>query len=407
MHKAGRTLLALGAAVTFGIGTAGTAMAATQSAVVTKDGESKTLYMLTSGDTNDILKTAGVTTSTGDLVLRSTSVEGKIKVDVRTAFPVTITADGQTKETTAHYGDTARQVLTAAGVTLGQVDIVNVPLDQPMPENTLLTVKRNHIVTVAADGVEYQVVQPVAVSAEETVRRAGVTLGSNDVVSTNTEKNSVTVSRVTYQETTTTEEIPFETVTKEDSSLTAGETSVQTAGINGQKQVVKRTKYINGKASETTVASETVTKAATNKVVLKGTKQKQTVASSTASSASSSTSSSSSASASTSSKKTTTANGLSYSRVITGKCTAYSGGGTTATGAPAAVGRVAVDPSEIPYGTRLYIASADGSYVYGYCVAADTGGFIYSSSTVVDLYMNTEAECESFGRRTMNIYILN
>ena len=37
----------------------------------------------------------------------------------------------------------------------------------------------------------------------------------------------------------------------------------------------------------------------------------------------------------------------------------------------------------------------------------DTGGFIYNSDTVLDLYMNTEAECQAFGRRDMMIYILD
>ena len=50
--------------------------------------------------------------------------------------------------------------------------------------------------------------------------------------------------------------------------------------------------------------------------------------------------------------------------------TAYTGGGITATGAPAAVGRVAVNPNVIPYGTKLYIASPDGSIVYGYAIAS-------------------------------------
>ncbi len=70
-------------------------------------------------------------------------------------------------------------------------------------------------------------------------------------------------------------------------------------------------------------------------------------------------------------------------------------------------GRVAVDPDQIPYGTKLYIVSSDGRYVYGYAVAADTGGFVWNGSgTTVDLYMNTYSECMSFGRRTVEIYVL-
>ena len=70
-------------------------------------------------------------------------------------------------------------------------------------------------------------------------------------------------------------------------------------------------------------------------------------------------------------------------------------------------GIVAVDPSVIPLGTRLYIESADGgkSWVYGYCVAGDTGSAIKGNK--VDLCMDTERECINFGRRSAVVYILD
>ena len=61
----------------------------------------------------------------------------------------------------------------------------------------------------------------------------------------------------------------------------------------------------------------------------------------------------------------------------------------------------------IPYGTRLYICSADGSYVYGYAIAEDTGDACMAGDIVADLYMNSEAECDSFGRQELNIYVLD
>ena len=73
----------------------------------------------------------------------------------------------------------------------------------------------------------------------------------------------------------------------------------------------------------------------------------------------------------------------------------------------AQVGVVAVNPNISPYGSKLYITTPDGSYVYGYAVAGDTGGFIYSHpDTIVDLFMNTVAECYAFGRRDIVVYVL-
>ena len=76
----------------------------------------------------------------------------------------------------------------------------------------------------------------------------------------------------------------------------------------------------------------------------------------------------------------------------------------TATGTLARYGAIAVDPSVIPYGTRMYIVSNDGAYVYGVAVAEDCGGAINGSR--VDLYFDTTAECFQFGRRDCTIYFL-
>ena len=56
----------------------------------------------------------------------------------------------------------------------------------------------------------------------------------------------------------------------------------------------------------------------------------------------------------------------------------------------------------------MYITSSDGSIVYGYAVAEDTGGFIYwENGATVDLYMHSYDDCCSWGWRSANIYILD
>lgn len=78
--------------------------------------------------------------------------------------------------------------------------------------------------------------------------------------------------------------------------------------------------------------------------------------------------------------------------------------GITASGLKAQPGTVAVDPSVIPLGTKLYIASTDGSPDYGFATALDTGGAIKGNR--IDLFMEDNADCLRFGIRQVKVYIL-
>lgn len=106
----------------------------------------------------------------------------------------------------------------------------------------------------------------------------------------------------------------------------------------------------------------------------------------------------------------TTASGqeLTYTQVLSCKATAYTtqrqSWKKTATGTTARVGAIAVDPKVIPYGTRMFIVSADGSITYGVATAEDCGGNIKGNR--IDLFFDTYNECISFGVRTCDVYLL-
>lgn len=72
--------------------------------------------------------------------------------------------------------------------------------------------------------------------------------------------------------------------------------------------------------------------------------------------------------------------------------------GYTYTGLKAQYGIAAVDPSVIPLGTRLYIPG------YGFALAADIGGGIKGDR--IDLCYDTLAQCETWGLRDVNVYVL-
>ncbi len=93
-----------------------------------------------------------------------------------------------------------------------------------------------------------------------------------------------------------------------------------------------------------------------------------------------------------------------YTNVMVMEASAYlptDGGGSciTATGIPATHGVVAVDPDVIPLGTRVYIPG------YGVAIAADTGGMI--EGDMIDLCMEDYDDCIEFGRRDIDVYILD
>jgi 3D (Asp-Asp-Asp) domain-containing protein len=83
-------------------------------------------------------------------------------------------------------------------------------------------------------------------------------------------------------------------------------------------------------------------------------------------------------------------------RQLTVSATCYDLSGRTATGMPVGPGVVAVDPSVIPLGTKMYVPG------YGNGVAADVGGGIKGDT--IDLWM-TPSQCAAWGRRTVTITI--
>lgn len=90
-------------------------------------------------------------------------------------------------------------------------------------------------------------------------------------------------------------------------------------------------------------------------------------------------------------------------KTMTMEATAYSGHTTTAMGLkpvrdPNGISTIAVDPNVIPLGSKVYVSG------YGYAIASDTGGVI--KGNIIDLFMNSEAECTQFGRQQVTVTII-
>ncbi len=373
------------------------------------DGTSVVVVTTAESDASEILAKAGITVNEayGDSVNYSkfTGEDGS-KIFIKRGVKVNIeNFDGTTH--TIYTSGTVGDAIDAADITLPKGTALNYAADQILEDGMTIEVYDIYKVVIKADGKEFTKVVS-GKTVEDALNMAGVTLSGEDftkpAVTTLLKKDmAIEVFRVTTQERTENEVIKHETEYSYNDSLYREDKKVLVEGVDGAKAIVYEDRYINGELSSTTVVSENVVSEPTTELIEVGTKVRKNAYPSSIPTGKPI------SEMAVPSYLQVGSDGIptTYSSVINAKATAYCiPGGTTSTGKRAQTGYIAVDPREIPYGTEMYIVSADGKYVYGYCIAADTGGFIHSVDWTVDLFMNSESQCVNWGRRDIIIYVL-
>ena len=288
---------------------------------------------------------------------------------------------------------TVADVLERTGIAPAYNEVVEPSLSTPVSDNLTVKVYKGKKLSITADGKTDSVYVPNG-NVCDVLNQLGYKLSNDDILSVDKDSNiedadSITIKRVTYRNETETQSVDFETVKKNSKDVDLGKTKVQTEGKQGEALVTKKCKYVDGKKVSSETVDTKITKEPVDKVVLMGTKG-------------------SNVSNPVGTFTDMNGNTVAYSSVVTGSGTAYTApaGSLTATGVTAYHGGVAVNPNIIPYGSKLYIVSTDGSFVYGYATAVDTGGALTSGTAIVDCFYNTYDECVSFGRRNVNVYIV-
>lgn len=327
----------------------------------------------------------------GDMVVGK-SVNLNMDFDIIKANEINIKNGDETKTVMLAKG-TVADVLERANITLedGQVSVPST--ESQIKSDLTVKILNGYEIQVTADGETKKVIAPAG-NVVKSLNSLGYDISKDDILSVSKDSDvikglKVKIKRVTYGEETVTESIGYGSVRKNSKKVNIGQSKIESYGKKGEKLVTRKCKYIDGKKSSSKVIKTKVIKEPVDEVVLVGTK----------------------APASNGNAGTFTdmyGNQVSYSRVLTGSGTAYTApaGALTASGVPAYYGGVAVNPSIIPLGSKLYITSTDGSVVYGYATAVDTGGALFAGTALVDLYYNTYNECVNFGRRNVNVYVL-
>ncbi len=383
---------------------AAVSVAAMSKTVTVTDGDKTVTISTINPDTDMILERTGLSLGENDKLVRTEGDDETIRLSILRAFNVDVT-DGKTTKTLTFNEGTVADAIKAAGLTLSKNDSVSLSQDTQLAPDMEITIARFYNIKVTLHGKEMTKEVPAG-TVEDALAYLDIALDKADVMNVDAKTEvkeglSIVIDKVTYKEVKTTEEVAYQTVIKDTEELYQGETSVATQGANGERTIVSKEKYVNGKLVSTEEVSNQVTKKPVDEVILNGTKEviSQVYTNS------------GEISVNETEGLLTDVNGnqVKYTNVLTGSGTAYyaPAGALTATGRLARYGVVAVDPDIIPYGSILYIVSNDGQVVYGYAVAGDTGGALWAGTAIVDLYYNTYDECCQFGRRDVTIYVLD
>ena len=235
------------------------------------------------------------------------------------AIALTVNDRGTKTEVTANVGNTVAQVLEKAQITLGEKDETEPAKDAKITEDVKeIIVKRYAKITVVL-GDEKKEIEMVGGTVEDAIKKAGYTLdggitsdtpatdyvkdgmtitltkgltveltmdGKTTTISTSaktvadlanelklgaddelsekaetaiTDGMKLTVRRVEYKEVKETEKISFETEERYSDSISSGSSEVTQEGVDGEKEVTYKVKYVDGKEDSRKSVSEKVT----------------------------------------------------------------------------------------------------------------------------------------------------
>lgn len=288
-----------------------------------------------------------------------------------------IITDGDTVIVHVSASAKPQKVIEEAGLHLGYAD--KYTTIETTGGKTEINIQRVQTIAVNCDG-RNSTYATYGDTVGNILKALKIELGENDRTSyaltdPTFDGMAIDVIRVSYKTLQYEEVIPAETTYYEDPSLAPGETLVLQTGRDGKVNRTASVTYENGREVSREILSENVIVGPTKGIALCGP---------------------GSDNGATGTSRTISCLGTAYS------CDGRPG--ITATGTIVHLGTVAVDPKVIPLGSKLFITSDDGQYVYGYATAEDTGGLIKGNR--VDLYYNTTAECFQFGARRVTVRIL-
>lgn len=292
---------------------------------------------------------------------------------------------------------TVKEILEQNGIEVGKDDYLSVPLNARLQKknSNIIYIKRAVPVNVLVDGKQLKIMT-YKDNIKEALKDSSIEIGPNDKIEGASLEDKIVkdmtikIVRVKEEIVKQTESIAYNVITRNNDRLDKGVERVVSEGKKGLKEKQYKVVYEDGKEKSRQLIKETVISNPVDKIVEVGTLLAY---------------------------QTSRGDTFRYTKVLDMYSTAYTSSfsdtgkypwdpyfGITSSGMRAQEGVIAVDPSVIPLGTRVYVEVAGNTPDYGYAVAADTGGAI--KGNIIDLYFEDANTAKSWGYKKVKVYIL-
>lgn len=326
---------------------------------------------------------------------KGTQIVDGMEIRFETANEILLTIDGETEEFNS-TAITVGQFLEEEELEFSRYDDISHSNIEILDEETEIIVNTAVPVTLNVGGEEEEI-QATADTVEDLLEEEDIEYSKSDRIEPGLDKKvkkdmDIAVVRVETKEEDVEEKIPFESIEKDDDSMVKGDSEVTKEGKAGKLRKTYEITLENGEEVGRELVDEEVLEESKDKVVKVGTKEPETEPAAKSSGSGSEKSSESNGG----SGKTMTMEATAYGPDCAG-CSGVSATGMNLKSGPKVI---AVDPSVIPLGSKVWVEG------YGEAIAADTGGAIKGNR--IDVLMKSEAQASSnWGRRTVQVKVLD
>lgn len=315
----------------------------------------------------------------------NSKVKNNLAIVWKPAKQVEVTQD-QDKKTYWTAASTVEEFLKEQKIVLTEHDQLNLNPDAKLKKDMKIAIQRAFPLKLVVGGKE-QDVWSTSTTVADFLSQQGIALNELDRVEpelkqTVAKDSVINVIRVEKVTDVVEEPINFAVITKNDSNLEKGKQKVVNEGQAGLLSKQYEVVLENGKEVSRKLISEKKTKEKQDKVVAMGTKVLVAQVS---------------RGASEPAGKEFYVTSTAYTASCSG-CSGYTATGINLRANPNAR-VIAVDPSVIPLGTKVYVEG------YGYAIAADTGSAVKGAK--IDVFFADKSDAYRWGRKRVKIKVLN